>query len=142
MALALLLPSGQLAAKLDTTEDHYNHGWEAYEIGRYQAAFLMWKQLAQQNHELALINMGAMYDTGQGVPQDPVKALESFKHPESGDTIILEDASCALKIESVRDTLAHLPKQSPTLPTLPRRKADIDTLANRLHDSLIIVISR
>ena len=60
----------------------------------------------------------------------------------TGDIAILEDASCALKIEIVRDTLKHLPSQSPALPTLPSSEADIDTLANRLNDSLLIVISR
>ncbi len=79
LALALLLPTGHLFANLDTSEYHYNRGWEAYETGRYQAAFHIWKQLAQQNHVLALINLGAMYDAGQGVPEDPIKAFESFK---------------------------------------------------------------
>ena len=79
LVLALLLPAGQLAAKPDTTNSQYNRGWEAYETGHYQAAFLIWKQLAQQNHVLALINLGAMYDDGQGVPENPVKAFESFK---------------------------------------------------------------
>ena len=79
LALALLLPVGQLSAKLDTEEYQYNRGWEAYETGRYQAAFLIWKQLAQQNHVMALINLGAMYDAGQGVPENPLKAFESFE---------------------------------------------------------------
>lgn len=79
LALALLLPAGQLSAKLDTEEYHYNRGWQAYETGRYQAAFLIWKQLAHQNHVMALINLGAMYDAGQGVPENPVKAFESFE---------------------------------------------------------------
>jgi len=79
LALALLFYAGQLSAKPDTTESHYNRGWIAYESGHYQAAFHIWKQLAQQNHVLALINLGAMYDAGQGVPENPVKAFESFK---------------------------------------------------------------
>jgi len=79
LALAFLLPVGQLSAKLDTEEYQYNRGWQAYETGRYQAAFLIWKQLAQQNHILALINLGAMYDAGQGVPENPLKAFESFE---------------------------------------------------------------
>jgi S1-C subfamily serine protease len=78
LALALLFFAGQLSAKPDTTGYHYNRGWEAYETGRYQTAFRIWKQLAQQNHVLALINLGAMYDAGQGVPENPVKAFEFF----------------------------------------------------------------
>ena len=79
LALALLIYAGQLSAKPDTSENYYHRGWQAYETGRYQAAFRIWKQLAQQNHVLALINLGAMYDAGQGVPENPVKAFESFK---------------------------------------------------------------
>jgi S1-C subfamily serine protease len=71
-----------------------------------------------------------------------VRAMLGIKHPESSETVILENASSALKIEFVRDTLEHLPKQDPVLPTLPRSKADIDTLASRLNDSLLIVITR
>jgi len=85
LALALLLPTGQLAAKPDTTDYQYNRGWEAYETGRYQEAFLIWEQLAQQRHVLALINLGAMYDVGQGVPENPVKAFESFKQAARSD---------------------------------------------------------
>jgi S1-C subfamily serine protease len=71
-----------------------------------------------------------------------IRAMLGIKHPESGETVILENASSALKIEYVRDTLEHLPKKDLTLPTLPRRKANIDSLASRLNDSLLIVISR
>ena len=79
MVLALLMSAGQLAAKPDNTGYQYNLGWEAYESGRYLEAFRIWKKLAQRNHVLAQINLGAMYDAGQGVPQNPTKASEYFK---------------------------------------------------------------
>jgi S1-C subfamily serine protease len=79
LTLVLSLPTVSLAAKSDIAEYQYNRGWEAYEAGRYQEAFLIWKQLTQRNHVLALINLGAMYDAGQGVTENPVKAFESFK---------------------------------------------------------------
>ena len=36
------------------------------------------KALADQGHELAQVNLGAMYDAGQGVSENPAKAFELF----------------------------------------------------------------
>jgi S1-C subfamily serine protease len=78
LVLALLMSAGQLAAKPDNSGYQYGLGWEAYESGHYLEAFRIWKKLAQQNHVLAQINLGAMYDAGQGVPENPTKAIKYF----------------------------------------------------------------
>jgi S1-C subfamily serine protease len=54
-------------------------GWEAYEAGHYGEAFSLWQTLAEQGHALAQVNLGAMYDAGQGVTQNLSKAFELFR---------------------------------------------------------------
>lgn len=54
-------------------------GWKAYEAGHYEEAFSLWQALAEQGHALAQVNLGAMYDAGQGIPEDPSKAFELFR---------------------------------------------------------------
>jgi hypothetical protein len=71
-----------------------------------------------------------------------VRAMLGFRHSDSGETVLIENASSALKVEYVRNTLKHLPDRELVLPTLPSSKADIDTLASRLNDSLLVVITR
>jgi len=54
-------------------------GWKAYESGHYEKAFSIWQVLAEQGHALAQVNLGAMYDAGQGVRQNLSKAFELFR---------------------------------------------------------------
>ena len=71
-----------------------------------------------------------------------VRAMLGFRHSDSDETVLIENASSALKVQYVRDALKHLPEGELVLPTLPSSKADIETLASRLNDSLLIVITR
>lgn len=59
-------------------------GWKAYEAGDYEEAFSLWQPLAEQGHALALVNLGAMYDAGQGVKQNLSKAFELFSKAAQG----------------------------------------------------------
>jgi hypothetical protein len=65
-------------AKSAPSASRYDQGWQAYESGRYEKAFQIWQALAEQGHELAQVNLGAMYDAGQGVSENPAKAFELF----------------------------------------------------------------
>ena len=49
-------------------------GWAAFERGDYATALRLWRPLAAQGNAFAQSNLGFMYDTGQGVPQDYVQA--------------------------------------------------------------------
>ncbi len=76
--LLLILPDNKTSAKSAPSASRYDRGWQAYESGQYENAFQIWQALAEEGHELAQVNLGAMYDAGQGVSENPVKAFELF----------------------------------------------------------------
>ena len=54
----------------------YDKGLAAYEAGDYATALKEWEPLAEQGKASAQSNLGKMYDTGQGVPQDYKAAVK------------------------------------------------------------------
>ena len=52
----------------------YQKGFDAYEKGSYATALKEWTPLAKQGNAVAQYNLGVMYDNGQGVPQDYIRA--------------------------------------------------------------------
>lgn len=62
-------------ASIPPTHDSISDGWQAYEAGRFSDAFSIWEKLASKGDMNAQLNLGIMYDTGQGVAADPVKAF-------------------------------------------------------------------
>ncbi len=57
----------------------FDAGLAAYERGDYAAALKEWKPLAEQGYAAAQFNLGAMYDNGQGVPQDDAQAVQWYR---------------------------------------------------------------
>lgn len=57
----------------------FNKGLDAYNAGDYQAALTEWRPLADQGHSSAQLNLGVMYDNGEGVPQDDSEAAKWFR---------------------------------------------------------------
>jgi len=49
-------------------------GFDAYKEGDYPTALREWRPLAEQGDANAQSNLGVMYEKGQGVPQDYVRA--------------------------------------------------------------------
>ena len=76
--LLLLSPENLIHAKSASSASRYDQGWQAYDAGQYKEAFEIWQTLAEQGHELAQVNLGAMYDAGQGTAENPAKAFELF----------------------------------------------------------------
>ena len=76
--LLLFLISPTIQAKSASSAIRYDQGWQAYDAGHYVRAFEIWQALAEQGHELAQVNLGAMYDAGQGTGENPAKAFELF----------------------------------------------------------------
>ena len=74
----LLLSNPTIQAKSASSTSGYDRGWQAYDAGHYAKAFEIWQALAEQGHELAQVNLGAMYDAGQGTAENPAKAFELF----------------------------------------------------------------
>ena len=54
----------------------FEDGFTAVQRGDYAAALKLWKPLADQGDALAQLNLGLMYSTGEGVPQDYVEAVK------------------------------------------------------------------
>ena len=60
----------------------------AAKAGDFQKAFRLWKPLAEQGDARAQRNLGLMYEYGDGVPEDDVKAVYWFrKAAEQGAAI-------------------------------------------------------
>ena len=55
-------------------QEDFNEAVRAYKAGDYQKAFRLLKPLAEKGYSQAQFNLGSMYQDGQGVPQDYVKA--------------------------------------------------------------------
>ena len=69
LTLAVLLGSAGMSWSAD-----FQKGYAAYESGDYATALREWTPLAEQGDADAQYNLGGMYETGQGVPQDNVFA--------------------------------------------------------------------
>lgn len=78
LTLALMLPGGVLATSLSHTEAS-SRAWSAYDAGQFDDALRIWQTLADQGDPNAQINLGAMYDNGKGVPEDPATAVKWYR---------------------------------------------------------------
>jgi uncharacterized protein len=56
----------------------FQKGVGAYMSGDYTSAFEEFSSLAEQGNADAQYNLGGMYDTGQGVPQDYKQAVKWY----------------------------------------------------------------
>ena len=57
----------------------FEAGLEAYKRGDYETALREFKPLAEQGIAEAQFNLGVMYVTGQGVPQDNKEAAKWYR---------------------------------------------------------------
>ncbi|MCT8837399.1 sel1 repeat family protein, partial [Glaesserella parasuis] len=70
----------------ETAEEKFNSAVQYYEQQNYQAAFSIFKELAEQGYAGAQFNLGLMYDNGLGVNQDYHQAFKWYqKAAEQGD---------------------------------------------------------
>jgi TonB family protein len=56
----------------------FSEGVKSYEAGDFASAKLIFERLAELGHRDAQYNLGALYNLGQGVAKDPVKAYGWF----------------------------------------------------------------
>ena len=76
----LLLVLGLLLGTQTTVKaDRHADGFNAYIAGNYQKAFEIFKPLADQGHAMAQFNLGHMYYSGKGVPQDNLQAVKWYR---------------------------------------------------------------
>ena len=64
----------------------YEDGVTAYDQGRFDAAYVLWKPLAEQGNSAAQLNLGVLFEKGLGVAQDYAEAARWYmKAGERGD---------------------------------------------------------
>jgi len=72
---------GQANAHASTQErpnEEYLVGWAAYQAGEFTSAKQSWQPLAENGDPSAQLNLGTLYDYGQGVNEDPAQALHWY----------------------------------------------------------------
>lgn len=67
------------ASKASSKAEQFDLGWQAYEAGRYKEALRIWQTLAENGYQQAQINLGALYDSGKGVKEDPATAAKWYQ---------------------------------------------------------------
>lgn len=82
-ALVLVFCVIALASPAATFED----GIAAYNRGDYAAALSAWRELAQAGHVDAQINLGFMYEHGQGAGRDAVEAVKWYRAAAEGGSV-------------------------------------------------------
>jgi len=71
-----------------------------------------------------------------------VKSMLGIRNEADGSLSVLQNTSCALKIKGVQDLLSLLPQQDPRIYVLPNLSDNLEALASRIKDSVLLVISR
>jgi S1-C subfamily serine protease len=71
-----------------------------------------------------------------------VRSMLGIRDEASGSLQILQNTSCALKVKGIHELLPLLPQKDPQIHVLPNRSDDLETLASRIKNSVLIVISR
>jgi S1-C subfamily serine protease len=71
-----------------------------------------------------------------------VKSMVGIRNETTGDLSVLQTLSCALKIKGVQELLPRLPQKDPQINVLPNLSDDLETLAGRIKDSVLLVISK
>ena len=71
-----------------------------------------------------------------------VTSMLGLREKEDGDIHILQNASYVLKISSVEKLFSLLPKRDPAIEVLPRDSGDLETLAERIEGSILLVVAK
>jgi hypothetical protein len=71
-----------------------------------------------------------------------VTSMLGLRDKEDGDIRMLPNASCALKIASVEKLFPLLPKRDPAIEILPRNAGSLETLAERIEGSILLVVAK
>ena len=71
-----------------------------------------------------------------------VKSMLGILDETQGKILALQNASCAVKIDLVKELLGHLPQQTTVTAALPRHLASLEKLEDRIQGSVLIVEAR
>ena len=71
-----------------------------------------------------------------------IRSMIGLRQPETGETLVFNNRSCALKIDKLSDILSSLPQSRAFIRTLPSRAASLQDLTERINDSMLIVVAQ
>jgi S1-C subfamily serine protease len=71
-----------------------------------------------------------------------VTSMLGVRDEVHGNSYVLPNTSCALKIERVKDLLALLPQRGQSINVLSRNYGNLETIAERVQGSVMIVVAR
>ena len=71
-----------------------------------------------------------------------VKSMLGVRDTANGSLYVLQTTSCALKIKCVQDLLGQLPRQEGRVHLVPAVSDNLESLADRIKDSVLLVISK
>ena len=71
-----------------------------------------------------------------------IAAMLGVKDMTQGKLYTLDNASCAIKVSSLKRLMHHLPAMPNRLDELSRAPAPLPELGARIHDSVLIVVAR
>jgi len=77
--LILLALVAGIGVASELPDDSFARGWDAYQSGHYNGALQLWLPLADAGNADAQLNIGILYDAGQGVPEDPSLAARWYR---------------------------------------------------------------
>jgi len=77
-ALALGLVLSVPTTHATTPEDHFTQGWQHYQAREFTVAFQQWGVAARDGYPTAQLNLGMLYEFGQGVTQDTALAAHWY----------------------------------------------------------------
>jgi len=75
----VLVAFGTGSAIADSATEAFSQGRDAYDRGDYAAALRAWRQAARLDNAEAEFRIGAMYEEGKGVDEDPKRAFDWYK---------------------------------------------------------------
>lgn len=71
-----------------------------------------------------------------------VKSMVGIRDETSGKVVLLQNASSAIKVDCLKELIAMLPRPDLAINSLPSHSDALETLANRIKGSVMIVVAR
>ncbi len=71
-----------------------------------------------------------------------VRSMLGIRDEARGGILMLQNASCAVKIDFVKELLAYLPKKAPIKDALPSHLGSLEKLTHRIKGSVLLVEAR
>ena len=71
-----------------------------------------------------------------------VTSMLGIRDETQGNISMLQNTSCALKIERIEHLLDLLPQREPVIKALPSHCDTLEALADRVQGSVLIVVAR